>query len=208
MGLLQQFIIGFQNAPWYEYLAVVTGIISVWFSKKENVLVYPLGLVSTIIYIYLSVEGSLFGEASVNFYYTIMSFIGWFLWLKKDTYNKEIQLHISYSNKKEWLHQVIFFIVLFISIFLALTFLKKGFYPNVIPIVDAFATASAFTGMYLMVKKKVESWYWWLITNTASIPLYFIKGYFVTTIYYCILLVLAFYGLQEWKTKANKKAAA
>ena len=92
MSLLQiyeQFIADIQNTRWYEYIAVFTGIASVWYSRKENILVYPVGLINTIIYIYISVKGNLFGEAGVNFYYTVMSIIGWYMWLKKDT-KKEI----------------------------------------------------------------------------------------------------------------------
>ncbi len=192
----------FLAAQWYEHLAVIAGIASVWFSKKENVLVYPVGLISTIIYIYLSFQGSLFGEATVNLYYTIMSIIGWYLWIKKDADKQENILHITYSDKKEIKLQLVFFLLLFVIFFLSLTYLQKVFYPGVIPWADAFATATAFTGMYLMVKKKVESWYWWLLTNIASIPLYFSKDYTVTSVYYIVLFVLAIFGLLEWRRKA------
>jgi nicotinamide mononucleotide transporter len=193
-----------QNAHWYEHVAVLTGIISVWFSKKENVLVYPLGLISTIIYVYLSFKFQLFGEATVNFYYTVMSIIGWYLWVKKDEHKQENFLHITYSTKKEIRIQSLFFTGLFVLFFIALKLAEKLFYDGVIPWADAFATATAFTGMYLMVKKKVESWYWWMATNIASIPLYYVKGLVVTSLYYLILLVLSIYGLQEWKKKAKK----
>jgi nicotinamide mononucleotide transporter len=204
MNFFENFWQQFLASQWYEHVAVVTGITSVWYSKKENVLVYPIGLISTIIYIYLSFNGSLFGEATVNLYYTIMSVIGWYLWMKKSPNQQEDSLQITYSSKKEIQFQLLFFAVLFIIVFVALTYLNKVFSKGTIPWADGFATASAFTGMYLMVKKKIESWYWWIATNIASIPLYFYKNYVVTSMYYVILLVLAFYGLKEWKQKAKK----
>ena len=207
MSLLQiyeQFIADIQNTRWYEYIAVFTGIASVWYSRKENILVYPVGLINTIIYIYISVKGNLFGEAGVNFYYTVMSIIGWYMWLKKDT-KKEIALHVTKSTKKEWLLQIAFFLFFYITIFLILTYFKKQFYDGVIPWADAFASATAFTGMWLMTKKKVESWYWWIATNIASIPLYFIKHYVFTSVYYLILLVMAVLGLFEWMRKSKNK---
>src|SRR4029079_8400994 len=82
--IYHQFIIDINHTSWYEYLAVFTGIASVWFSRKENILVYPTGLINTIIYVYLSFKGGLLGEASVNIYYSIMSVYGWLLWSKKD----------------------------------------------------------------------------------------------------------------------------
>lgn len=201
-NFLQQFWSDVSNAGPIEYIAVVSGLASVWFSRKESILTYPVGLVNTILYIYISLQNHLAGEASVNLYYTIMSIYGWYLWLKKDAH-KERVVHISFSNKQEWLHQLAFFAFCFVSIFLALTYLKGIFLPDAIPLGDAFATATAFTGMWLMARKKVESWYWWIATNIASIPLYFIKGLALTSVYYLILLVFAFWGLAAWKAKAN-----
>lgn len=200
--ILDQFIEGMKNTTWLEYIAVFTGIASVWFSRIENILVYPVGLINTIIYIYLSVKGDLYGEASVNFYYTIMSIVGWYQWLRKDE-RKNIILHVTYSDSKMWRDQLLFFFSFYIAIFLALTFLKQNFAPGVIPWADAFASATAFTGMWLMTKKKVESWYWWIATDFASVPLYFVKGFVFTSVYYFILLVFAFWGLAEWRKRAG-----
>jgi nicotinamide mononucleotide transporter len=200
--ILQKFISQVQQTSLLEYIAVVTGIASVFFSKKENILVYPVGLVNTIIYVFLSVEGSLFGEASVNFYYTVMSIYGWILWTKKDQKHRTI-LHVTNSSSKEWLQQLVFFSSFYVAIFFALTWAKNAFYANTIPFLDAFASATAFTGMWLMAKKKVESWYWWIATNITSIPLYFVKGYVLTSVYYLVLLLLAISGLIEWKHRAR-----
>ena len=195
--IYQQFLEGMKSTGWMEYIAVIAGIISVWFSRKENILVYPTGLLNTIFYIYLSFKGGLLGEASVNFYYTVMSLYGWILWTKKDQQHRPT-LHIRYSTKKEWGIQFLFFGAFYIAIFFALSYLKKGFAPGAIPWADAFASATAFTGMWLMTKKKVESWYWWIATNIASIPLYFVKHYVFTSVYYVVLLIMAVFGLQEW----------
>ena len=197
LEIYHQFIVDIGNTRWFEYLAVFSGIISVWYSRKENVLVYPTGLINTIIYIYISFNGHLLGEATVNFYYTIMSIVGWYMWSKKDISNKAV-LHISTSTTKEWLKHLSFFAIFYLSFFAALTYFKKMFFDGVIPWADAFASATAFTGMWLMTKKKVESWYWWIATNFASIPLYFVKHYVFTSVYYVVLLIMAFAGLSEW----------
>ncbi|MCC7402638.1 MAG: nicotinamide mononucleotide transporter [Chitinophagaceae bacterium] len=198
----QQFVEGMRATGWLEYIAVFSGIVSVWFSRKENILVYPTGLLNTTFYVYLSIKGSLIGEASVNFYYTVMSIYGWILWAKKDKQQHHI-VNIAYSDKKWWVYQVLFFASFYIVIFISLTYLKKNFAPGAIPFADAFASATAFTGMWLMTKKKVESWYWWIATNIASVPLYFIKHYVFTSVYYIILLVMAIWGLKEWMRKAK-----
>lgn len=204
--IYQQFITGIQNTTWLEYIAVFAGITSVWYSRKENVLVYPVGLVNTIIYIYLSFKFHLPGEASVNFYYSLMSFYGWYMWLKKDQ-QQEIILHISFSNRKMQLYQVLFFLFFYITLYISLVYLKENFFEGAIPWADAFASATAFTGMWLMTRKKVESWYWWILTNISSIPLYFVKGLVFTSVYYLILLVMAIFGLTAWTQKAKSQNA-
>ena len=85
----------------------------------------------------------------------------------------------------------------------SLTWLKQDFAPLAIPWADAFASATAYTGMWLMTKKKVESWHWWIATNCASIPLYFVKHYVFTSVYYLVLLIIAIAGLLEWSKRAK-----
>lgn len=203
--IINQFISGIQQTGPLEFIAVLAGIASVWFSRKEHILVYPVGLINTIIYIYLSIKGQLFGEASVNFYYSVMSVYGWILWTKKDAHTQTLVLHITNSSKKEWIQQLAFFFTFYFLLFTLLTWLQKGFAPEAIPWADAFASASAYTGMWLMARKKTESWIWWIATNMASIPLYFVKGYVFTSVQFLILLILAFAGLIEWKKRAEKQ---
>lgn len=193
---------GLVNTTWYEYVAVVFGIGSVWYSRKEHILVYPVGLVSTVIYIYLSFKGNLLGEASVNFYYTVMSIYGWWLWSRKTNITHETVVKIAYSTRKEWLQQLAFFAIFYVVIYFALTyFLKKGYAPGAIPWADAFASATAYTGMWLMAKKKLENWYWWIATDFVSIPLYFIKGYVFSSFQFFVFTIMAIWGLVEWQRR-------
>lgn len=204
MDIYHQFINGLYETRWYEFVAVVFGIASVWLSRNENILVYPVGLVNTILYIIISIQSHLIGEASVNLYYTIVSIYGWILWSKKDRSHKSA-LHITWSTGKQWAAQLAFFASFYIIIFFCLSYLKKEFAPGALPAADAFASATAFTGMWLMAKKKIESWYWWIATNVASIPLYFVKGLVFTSFYYLVLLVLAVSGLIEWMKKEKQQ---
>lgn len=204
--LWTRFIEGMKDTSLLEFIAVFSGIASVWFSRKENILVYPVGLINTLIYIYISIKGSLYGEASVNLYYSILSISGWWLWLKRND-RKEPLLHITPSNNRMIGKQLIFFLTIYLLLFFSLTYLQKAFSAGTIPWADALASSSAFTGMWLMTRKKVESWHWWIITNCCSIPLYFVKGYVFTSVYYLVLLIFAFWGLAEWKRRARINAS-
>jgi len=200
LSIYQSFISGLLATTPLEAIGVIAGIVSVYFSKKEHVWVFPTGLVNTIIYIYISIKGSLWGEASVNVYYTIMSVYGWYLWTRKTTEHHQL-INITYSSRNEWVQQLIFFSSIYIIIFFLLTYVQQSFAEGAIPWADALGSASAYTGMWLMAKKKIESWFWWILTNLVSIPLYFTKGYVFTSVQFLCLLILAIAGLMEWRKK-------
>jgi len=204
--LLASIYNGLLQTTWLELIAVIAGIVSVWYSRKESILVYPIGLINTTIYIYLSFKGHLLGEASVNLYYTIMSLWGWYLWTRVDPNKQTIILQITKSNTRDWVYQILFFLAFYFSLYFSLTYLKKEFAPEAIPWADALASAAAYTGMWLMAKKKVESWIWWIITNIASIPLYFVKGYTFTSVQFIVLLIIAIAGLKSWNDKAKSNS--
>ncbi|MFM7671879.1 MAG: nicotinamide riboside transporter PnuC [Bacteroidota bacterium] len=200
--VLEELVQGIQRTTGREFIAIAAGIASVWFSKKESVWVYPIGLINTIIYVWMSFENDLIGEASVNFYYTVMSVYGWFEWSRRDK-QKQVLLRVTYSSKKEQTQQLLFFLFCLTVLFLSISYLKQEFFDGAIPWADSLAAATAFTGMWLMTRKKVESWYWWVATNLVSIPLYFTKSMVSTSLYYVILLFLAIAGLYDWKKRAN-----
>lgn len=202
--LIESIYSGLLQTTWLEAIAVISGIVSVWYSRKENILVYPTGLLNTTLYIYISTRGHLLGEASVNIYYTIMSIYGWYLWTRIDPNKQTPLLKITSSTLKDWRNQLLFFLGFYLVIYFSLVFLKKEFAPEAIPWADALASASAYTGMWLMAKKKLESWFWWVVTNIASIPLYFIKGYAFTSVQFIILLILAIAGWKSWSDKIKQ----
>jgi nicotinamide mononucleotide transporter len=205
--IFRQFVLDLRQTGVPEFIAVIAGILSVWYSRKENVLVYPWGLVNTIIYIWLSFHSSLLGEASVNLYYTALNIYGWIAWTRKDRQQQYV-LRVTRSSAGEWMQQIAFFAFFYAGTFFALTYLKKNFAPLAIPWADAFASATAYTGMWLMTRKKLESWYWWLATNFSSIPLYFVKHYVFTSVYYVVLLILAIGGLLEWIKRAKAASSS
>jgi nicotinamide mononucleotide transporter len=196
---------GLLQTTWVEAIAVIMGIVSVWYSRKENILVFPTGIINTTLYIYLSFKGHLLGEASVNLYYTIMSLYGWYWWSRKKEDHVTNILQITNSNTKQRIQQFLVFVGFYTVLFFVLEFLKTNFAPDAIPWADALASASAYTAMWLMAKKKVESWIWWIVTNITSIPLYFIKGYAFTSFQFIVLLILAIAGYISWKQKASNE---
>ncbi|MES2430305.1 MAG: nicotinamide riboside transporter PnuC [Bacteroidota bacterium] len=195
---------GIKNTALLEFVAVVFGIVSVVFSRMENIWVYPTGLINTILYTYMCYAWwNLKGEASLNLYYTIMSIYGWWMWSRHKNNSTEKKIHITASTKREWVIAILFFSVCWI----VLLFILKNYTTSNVPVADSFASASAYTAMWLMAKKKLENWTWWIITNVASIPLYFYKQAVFTSFQYLVFLILAVMGYITWRNKIKMSNA-
>ena len=202
--IFEQFITGIKSTTWLEFIAVVFGIASVIFSRSENILVYPTGLINTILYTYFCfLWWGLYAEGSLNFYYTVMSIYGWVLWAQRNPDSKTKKWRITRSSSREWFSAMIFFIIAWLILFIVL----KNYTNSNVPWGDSFASASAYTGMWLMARKKLENWIWWILTNIASIPLYFYKGAVFTSVQYVVFLILAILGYISWRKKVLHGAA-
>jgi len=196
--IIQLFLTGLENTPWLEYVAVFFGIASVVFSRLENILVFPTGLINTILYTYFCFFWwDLYAEASLNLYYTAMSIYGWILWARTRNNGQEHVLKITSSTQREWKQTILFFGACWALLYLVL----KNFTNSAVPVADSFASATAYTGMWLMAKKKLENWIWWILTDLASIPLYFYKQAVFTSFQFLVLLVLSIMGYISWNRK-------
>lgn len=183
-----------------EIVAVIFGLLSVWFSKQNKILVYPTGLISTSIFVYLLLKWGLLGDMMINAYYFIMSLYGWYIWTRK--VDAEHYTPITRVTKKENITSVFIFIGTIIFVFTVYQVFDK--WNSWTAYVDTITTAIFFVGMWLMAKRKVENWIYWIIGDLISIPLYFYKGFTFTSFQYLIFTILAFYGYNAWKKNTDK----
>tara|TARA_Y100000385_G_scaffold79242_1_gene80663 strand:- start:90 stop:722 length:633 start_codon:yes stop_codon:yes gene_type:complete len=178
-----------------EITAVLFGFASVWFSKENNILVFPTGLISTSIFVYLLFKGQLLGDMMINGYYFIMSLYGWYIWTRKvDSKNVT---PISRITKKEQIIGVVIFASTLVLVYEVYQFFKM--WTNWVAYVDTLTTALFFVGMWLMAKRKIENWYFWIIADIISVPLYLYKGLTFTSIQYFGFTILAIFGFLAWK---------
>jgi nicotinamide mononucleotide transporter len=199
--IIAQFSSDIHQSTWLEFVAVVLGIASVLFSRKENILVYPVGMISTGMFVPLYIIHGLYADASVNLYYTVMSVIGWVMWSKK--IEGKTKLAITASSGKDWRNSIIFFLICWVLLYFSLS----RFTNSTVPVADSFTSAAAFTGMWLMNKKKLDNWTWWIITNLASIPLNFYKHLVFASFQYVVFLILAVMGYISWRKKIGYAVA-
>lgn len=182
-----------------EITAVLFGLASVWYAKKNNVLVFPTGIVNTAIYVYLLYHWNLLGDMMINGYYVIMSVYGWINWSKNST-QPELPITIM-SIKEKQTAVVVFFLTITFVAFIYFIFNKFTHYTTYI---DTFVTGIFFVGMWLMTKRKIENWIFWILGDIISVPMYFIKGYTFTSIQYLLFTIIAILGYREWNKILHK----
>ncbi|MUU78574.1 nicotinamide riboside transporter PnuC [Winogradskyella endarachnes] len=182
-----------------EIVAVIFGFLSVWFSKKNNILVFPTGMISTCIFVYLLLKWQLLGDMMINAYYFIMSVFGWYVWTRKVDAKHETP--ISTTTTKEKQLSVAIFIATLIFVFVVYKSFDK--WTGWVAYVDTITTATFFVGMWLMAKRKIENWIYWIIGDLISIPLYFYKGFTFTSFQYLGFTVIAIFGYLAWKKNLN-----
>ncbi|OEK09304.1 nicotinamide mononucleotide transporter [Flavivirga aquatica] len=182
-----------------EVIAVIFGFISVWCSKENNVFVFPTGIISTVIFVYLLFKWELLGDMMINAYYFIMSLYGWYVWtLKVDKLNVT---PITRTVSKEKKVSTIIFLVTLLFVYLVYQFFDK--WTSWVAYVDTITTAIFFVGMWLMARRKLEHWLFWIVGDLISVPLYFYKGFTFTSLQYLGFTFIAIYGYIAWKKNIN-----
>jgi len=197
--MIESIITGVQQTSAIEWIAVITGILSVWFSLKENILVYPVGIISVLIYVYLAFNYKLYADMGVNAYYFLMSVYGWYHWT--DTNGDRDQIPVSLNTTKDHLITLLLLLSSFAILASVLSFATD----SDVPFWDAATTSFAIVGMWLMAQKKLESWIAWIITDLLSIPLYFHKGLVLTSFQFFLFTTLAIGGYFAWRASYRKE---
>lgn len=177
-----------------EFLAFIFGILSVFYAKKENILVYPTGLIATIITVYLLYKAKYYGDMTLNFYYSVMSIFGWYKW--KSTKTKPL-LKITRTTKREKIIGVVLFLFT-----LGITYYVYVFFDYNLEIsnyIDIFASGLFFTAMWYMALKKIENWTLWIIGDCIVVPLFAYRGLGMLSLQYLIFTILAIMAYLEWK---------
>ncbi|MDN3606239.1 nicotinamide riboside transporter PnuC [Kaistella yonginensis] len=193
-----------------ETIAMTFGILSVYFSIKKNIWVYPTGIISTVLYVYILFVFGLLGDMMINFYYSVMSIYGWILWSKHS--EDHVHVEVSWATKKEWIFATILFILSLNLV--TMVYYYKPFIDNHFSMInvelglyhldwanwlDILTTAIFLVGMWLMAKRRIENWIFWIIGDIICIPMMIYKGLGITSIQFLVFTVMAIIGYFEWK---------
>ena len=183
-----------------ELFAVIMNITSVFYAKRNNILVYPTGLIGTGIFVYILLNFSLLGDTIINAYFFSMSIYGWYFWSRKK--DEVFVNQVSTINRNEIKYLFILAISSLIFIYFVYDYFDK--WDNWTAYVDNITTAIFFVAMWLMARRKIESWIFWIIGDLITVPLYFYKGLTISSIQYIIFLILALLGYASWKKILDK----
>ena len=183
-----------------EIIAVIFGFLSVWFSAQNKIWVFPTGIISTAIFVYLLLKWVLLGDMMINGYYFIMSIYGWYVWTRKvdDTHFTPI----SRTSNKEKKTSVLLFLAALLFVCIVYQIFDK--WNNWVAYIDTVTTAIFFVGMWLMAKRKIEHWIFWIAGDLISVPLYLYKGLAFTSFQYFGFTFIAIFGYLAWKKTLHK----
>jgi nicotinamide mononucleotide transporter len=202
VGFWEKLLLNIQQTSWQEWVSTITQIASVWYARKNNVLVYPTGIIGVLLAAWLYFFNShppLYADGTLNIYYFFMSVYGWYNWVqKKDA--THFTYPISWCSKKELSLGILVFVFAWGLVYVALLKLTNS---NT-PILDSLVSASAVVAMWWMAKRKIENWLAWIFSNIVAIPLNFYKEFYLFTLMYVLFLLLAWWGFVEWKKQARK----
>jgi len=199
-----------------EASGAIFGILSVFFSIKKNIWVYPTGIISTLIYVYLLFNAGLLGDCMINVYYTVMSIYGWILWAKNS--EDHVHVEVTWATQKEWTYATLLFILSLALV--TLIYYYKPYIDNQFSMegtslglyhldwanwMDVFTTSIFLVGMWLMAKQRIDNWIFWIIGDIICIPMMIFKGLGITSVQYLVFTIMAILGYVNWKKSFKEK---
>lgn len=200
-----------------ESFATVFGILSVYFSIKKNIWVYPTGIISTLIYVYILFNFGLLGDCMINIYYTVMSIYGWILWAQHS--EDHVHVDVSWATKKEWLYGILLFglsLILVTVVYYYKPYIDNRFSMEKVSLglyhldwgnwLDVVTTSVFLVGMWFMAKRRIENWIFWIIGDFICIPMMIYKGLGITSVQYLVFTIMAIQGYIIWKKSLRKKS--
>ncbi|MBN3583543.1 nicotinamide mononucleotide transporter [Algoriphagus aestuarii] len=183
-----------------EWIAVSFGVTEVLLARKNNVLLYPAGIIGILCSSFLLIDAKLYAETLLHGYYLVMSIYGWAIWKsRKESGASQITRSTVKDQKVTWA------IALggWVFLYFALTF----FTDSDVPVIDSFVSATAWAGMWLLAKRKLENWIWLNVSNLVAIPLLFHKQLILISFLTLFLFVVAIFGYLDWKKELEKSDA-
>ncbi len=185
---------------WIEIFGVLTGILYVILEVKQNRLLWPLGIITSVAYIYIFFSGKFYADMGLQIYFVLISIYGWYYWSRGGSKAVKGELPVHRINRQQLLLLFLTFALSWAGIY----FVLVRFTDSTVPLGDSFTTALAIVATWMLTQKIIEQWFLWIIANVVSIGLYIYKGLYPTVILYAVYAGMSVYGYLEWKRSMKK----
>lgn len=182
---------GFQQTSTLERISVACGVIQVWLSKENKVLNYPFGIIGILTGMMVLYPAKLYAEIGLQCYYLVMSIYGWWFWTNHDQQAQSIRR----SSRTDWISVLS---IVFLGFILLYTILGL-FTDSDVPVWDAWVSSTAWAGMWLLAKRKIENWILLNLSNLFAIPLLIHKELYLFAALTTFLFVVAIFGYFKWR---------
>ncbi len=183
---------------WTESIATVFGLLCVWLTVRQNIWCWPTGLVQVVLYIFVFYHAKLYSDLILHVIYVVLQIYGWYHWLHgtKSQQTLEVTIQTVWQN-------LMWILTAFLGA-IAWGYVMASFTDAAVPYFDAFIVATSLIAQWLMTRKKLESWFFWITVDVVAIGVYFYKSLYMTTGLYTVFLVLAISGYFAWRKSLSK----
>jgi nicotinamide mononucleotide transporter len=190
-------------ANYFELIASLLGLIGIFLQIKQKPLYWLVSLVMVTMYIWVYLQAKFYADMSLQVYYFGVSIYGWFHWVfgrNRNNSSEKPKLSVAHLKSRDWKLSILLSVILFIVIY----FILKKFTDSPVPLGDAFTTSLSFIATWMLARKIIENWLFWIVVDAVSVGLYFYKGLYPTAILFIVLTFMAFIGYREWKNDLKK----
>ena len=196
-----ELIIKWLSGNYIELLGAILGIAYIFFSIKQSILTWPVGLLTSVLYVWVFFVSKLYADMGLQVYYVVISIYGWYEWLRGNQSNHSEPIQVSRLSMKLGFSLSIVSLFLFLLIW----FILKNYTDSPVPMADAFATALSIVATWMLARKILEHWLVWIFVDAFSIGLFWYKDLLPTVILFVVYTVMAYVGYREWKREFNLK---
>lgn len=186
-----------------EVLGAVLGLVYIFLSIRQNIFTWPVGLLTSALYIYVFLKTKFYADMALQVYYVGISIYGWYYWIKGNP-EKESELPVVQTPHRFRVPLMVISIVLFLFI----AWILKNFTDSPIPFWDAFTTAFSLAATWMLARKYLETWLIWIVVDIVSAVLYAGKNLWATVILFTVYTGMAAIGFFQWRKGAGRISAA
>jgi len=187
---------------WQELAGSLTGALCVWLLIRQNIWNWPLGIANNIFYVVVFYKSGLYADMGVQFVYIAVAIYGWWNWLHGGANHSELEVARASAAGLAG------YVALAAAATGVLYWILHRFTPSTVPLADGLTSALFLTAQYMMSRKLVENWWFWIVGDVLVIGLYIYKHLYLTSVLYVIFLAMCVAALLEWERTARKSVAA